>query len=224
MKRARSIVEGMEYKDKDWLFIKYITERLTCKQIAHICGCHERTIHQRLTIFNIPRRVSGFNSMPEEDKQRYRDEKRKWALAHPEMNKMKGKHHSAQTRLRMSLMRKQNPPNWKGGISPQNALERTRVEYDNWRRQIFERDNYTCQSCGRTGNKVYLNAHHVLPFAEYPEARLVLNNGITLCKLCHELVTQENRIGHPFRGNKYVKAKKDKPNKQETACKEAQVE
>lgn len=59
-------------------------------------------------------------------------------------------------------------------------------EYRQWRAGVYERDEYTCQICGQVGGK--LNAHHIRPFAKYPELRLDLNNGVTLCKRCHDHV------------------------------------
>ena len=61
---------------------------------------------------------------------------------------------------------------------------RNSQEYKDWRKAVFERDNYTCQSCGKHGGK--LNAHHIKPFKDYPKLRLVLDNGITLCAECHK--------------------------------------
>lgn len=52
-----------------------------------------------------------------------------------------------------------------------------------WRISVFERDNYTCQICGIRG--VYLEADHIKPFAYFPELRLTLENGRTLCRPCH---------------------------------------
>lgn len=52
-----------------------------------------------------------------------------------------------------------------------------------WRKHVFERDHYTCQDCGATGGE--LNAHHIKHFAHYPELRLDISNGRTLCVLCH---------------------------------------
>lgn len=51
------------------------------------------------------------------------------------------------------------------------------------RRQIFERDDYTCVSCGSKSK--YLNAHHIKPVYKYPELEHTLDNGITLCIDCH---------------------------------------
>lgn len=61
-----------------------------------------------------------------------------------------------------------------------------RYEYKLWRKTVFVRDCYTCQSCNARG--VYLNAHHVKPWAKYPELRFELSNGVALCEPCHDAV------------------------------------
>lgn len=74
---------------------------------------------------------------------------------------------------------RENPPS-------QGVLNR-RIRYSkkmqDWRIAVFERDNYTCQKCGKRGG--YLQADHIKPFAYFPELRTVLSNGRTLCKPCH---------------------------------------
>lgn len=71
---------------------------------------------------------------------------------------------------------------WKGGITPLNAKIRTSTEYKLWRKSVFERDNFTCVWCGEKG---YLNADHIKPFAYFPELRFAIYNGRTLCRKCH---------------------------------------
>lgn len=63
---------------------------------------------------------------------------------------------------------------------------RRSAEYKEWRKAVFERDNYTCQLCGVRG--VRLNAHHKKPFATFHNLRTDINNGITLCERCHRKV------------------------------------
>ena len=58
-----------------------------------------------------------------------------------------------------------------------------------FRNQVFERDDYTCQCCGdksTKGTKVILNAHHLDGYHWCEEKRFNPENGITLCKVCHE--------------------------------------
>jgi hypothetical protein len=74
--------------------------------------------------------------------------------------------------------------NWKGGISKLKIYKHYKnFEYINWRKQVFERDGWTCQKCGNKG--VMLHPHHIKGYTEYPEARYVVDNGITLCVPCH---------------------------------------
>lgn len=78
--------------------------------------------------------------------------------------------------------------NWQGGKTPENKRRRNLAELRAWRKAVFERDNYTCQICGaRNGNgqNVVLNADHIKPWSLYPELRLELSNGRTLCLPCH---------------------------------------
>ena len=52
-----------------------------------------------------------------------------------------------------------------------------------WRQAVFERDDYTCQMCGKRGDR--LQADHIKPYADHPDLRHVLANGRTLCVPCH---------------------------------------
>lgn len=61
--------------------------------------------------------------------------------------------------------------------------------YISWRTRVFERDRYTCAICGQVGGE--LNAHHIRPFKDFPDLRLELDNGVTLCKACHKRVHKE---------------------------------
>ena len=75
-------------------------------------------------------------------------------------------------------------PHWKGGITNASHKVRTSFEYKEWRKLVFERDNYTCQKCGKRGKK--LNAHHIESFNNNPDKRILIDNGITLCQTCHK--------------------------------------
>jgi len=64
-----------------------------------------------------------------------------------------------------------------------NMRGRDSNEYREWRHQIFMIDDWTCQECGERGGD--LNVHHIKSFAKYPDLRLDIDNGITLCHNCH---------------------------------------
>ena len=72
---------------------------------------------------------------------------------------------------------------WKGGITPENIKIRTSIESQLWRKTIFAHDNFTCQKYGIRGRK--LHAHHINNFADFPELRFAIDNGITLSDKAH---------------------------------------
>jgi hypothetical protein len=127
-----------------------------------------------------------------------------------------GKKQSEETRRKrsVSLRGKRLGANcnfWKGGINPLRVIIRDLAEAVEWRKKVFERDDYTCQNCGIRGS--YLEAHHLKTFEsiyrEFLQAfrclspvhdkyRLVelsrgyqefwdVSNGQTLCSECHDL-------------------------------------
>lgn len=73
---------------------------------------------------------------------------------------------------------------WKGGHSKSFKTAWSTSTYKNWRKAVFERDNYTCQMCGVRGG--VLNADHIKCFAHHETLRYDINNGRTLCEPCHK--------------------------------------
>lgn len=135
--------------------------------------------------------------------QEHKDKIKKWM----NVNKpFQGKHHSEKSKQKqresklgkkLSLVHREkviknlifgdvkgeNSHNWKGGISQVNARLRQTKEQIAWNRQVKERDNYTCVWCGHYNKSNH--ADHIKPFALFPELRLSLDNGRTLCANCH---------------------------------------
>lgn len=71
---------------------------------------------------------------------------------------------------------------WKGGLTQKHLLIRMSLDYRLWREAVFKRDGYCCVWCGKNGK---LNADHIKPFSLFPELRLAIDNGRTLCVECH---------------------------------------
>lgn len=86
---------------------------------------------------------------------------------------------------------------WKGGITPLNHAIRTSEKSKQWRKNVFEKDDYKCILCREKGG--YLHAHHIKSFATIIRENNIttldealkceelwdIKNGITLCKKHH---------------------------------------
>lgn len=68
-------------------------------------------------------------------------------------------------------------PRWQNGKS-----KRTKG-YRAWVNAVLARDGIKCTKCG--AENVELHAHHIKPWKEFPELRLDVDNGLTLCARCH---------------------------------------
>lgn len=65
----------------------------------------------------------------------------------------------------------------------ERIIDRTYPEYIEWRKNVFERDNYTCQVCGLNG---HMHAHHLNGYHWAIDQRTSVENAITLCDVCHD--------------------------------------
>jgi len=98
----------------------------------------------------------------------------------------------------------ENHPNWKGGITAQNKIDREKFRVT-IQPLVFARDNYTCVFCGQYSG--YLHADHIKGWAKYPEERFNIDNCRTLCMACHYYLTFKKKIpngviwGHKLKDN-----------------------
>lgn len=99
---------------------------------------------------------------------------------------LKGKDFELFLRLKRIADYQKEHPRWQCRSMDDATDIRNSAEYREWREAVFLRDNYTCQMCGQRGGRI--NAHHIKHFAKYPELRLAVDNGITLCEDCHKEV------------------------------------
>lgn len=103
--------------------------------------------------------------------------------------------------LRLTGKYGEKAPNWKGGLTLFSKRIRNHFKMRQWRSDIFSRDDYTCQLCSTRGG--YLEADHVKWFSVILSENCIktmeqaikceelwnLNNGRTLCRPCHKMIT-----------------------------------
>ena len=151
-----------------WLREQYINQRKTTVQIAKDVGCVPSTVFVALKRLNIPVR-----SISEARKGM------KFSSTHI-VNLVKA------NRLIALKHCGSNHWNWKGG-KKEYCRDRHSFEWKAWRKKVYERDNYTCLGCGVKGiKKNTFDPHHILPVRDFSHLKYDVNNGITLCKKCHE--------------------------------------
>ena len=82
------------------------------------------------------------------------------------------------------IPRGESSPMWNPNLTEEDRIKgRNYLEYDEWYKSVYRRDDYTCQRCGSRGGR--LHAHHIYSYSRYPELRTEIDNGITLCRTCH---------------------------------------
>ena len=76
-----------------------------------------------------------------------------------------------------------NHYNWKGGRS---LINRKRLKNRKWeaiKKEIYKRDNRTCQNCKKYCNWMDISCHHIIPWRVSKNDSL--SNLTTLCRSCH---------------------------------------
>ena len=95
-------------------------------------------------------------------------------------------------------------PAWKGGTTPERQKLYKTEEWKEFLKEVYKRDNYTCQHCKRrtTGGTSMRSsvAHHIKSFSVYPALRMEPSNLVTLCRECHLWVHSLENINQDFIG------------------------
>jgi len=79
-------------------------------------------------------------------------------------------------------------PNWLGGVTPENKARFNGKVWKLIRKLILERDNFTCQKCGKVQKN--LDVHHKNPWRQSKNDDL--DNLVSLCRKCHR--EEESKI------------------------------
>ena len=99
-----------------------------------------------------------------------------------EKNSMYGKTRSEETRRKISIFR--------GGNGLLNKERYDAYQLKHWTKAVKDRDG-CCQICG---SRKKLHAHHIIPKAKWLSGAYLLNNGVTLCSICHIEEHQLNSV------------------------------
>lgn len=121
-------------------------------------------------------------------------------------------------KISMSLLGIKKEDEWEGFSSDKRRKLIHSKKYIEWRKEVFRRDDWTCQMCHRRsgeGHLLYIEAHHKLRVKDRPDLIFDLDNGITLCKDCHlSLLKKKNKVAvvgsEGWVGNSMVLLFKDK--------------
>lgn len=190
----------------EWLYQKYIMERLDCVQIGKLVDRDPSTVHAWLREAGIQTRKRGTTG------------NHLYVTEHP----MLGKHHSPETRekLRQARLRDgtvpylkngvhhlkgkrgADTPNWKGGVTKERQMVYGSPEWKAAVKVVWKRDNATCQRCHLHHSQakqqgIGFDMHHIVSFA-VPELRCEPSNLVLLCEPCHYWVHSAENINKEF--------------------------
>ncbi len=99
-----------------------------------------------------------------------------------------------------NLIRLENHPNWKGGITSERLAYYSRAEWKEIAKAIWKRDAGTCQRCDthQSEKENSFNIHHIVDF-ETIKLRDVHDNLVLLCKECHSFVHSKKNVNGEYR-------------------------
>lgn len=185
------------YDDKNWLYDQYIVQNKGYTVIADELGVSYTTILDRILFFGwelrghndidkgIPRRGKKHTQKSIIKIKNSRVKNRvitECSYCHKSFERVKSQYNRSDKVFCSVECRKLY---LKGNrVIPNDVTDS--AEYKEWRKKVYVRDSYRCKMPGCNSKTRNIAAHHIYPKKQYPEKQFDLNNGITLCKKCHE--------------------------------------
>lgn len=182
---------------KEWLYREYIVKGRTANDIAKEIGRNPKRVWEWIRDYGIKTRTRGYGNTDIHFKKR-------------KPSRFKGCKQSEEAKEKMRQRRLEDgrvpylvngehwlkqegkhPASWKGGTTPERQALYSNPRWKNAVKEVWERENATCQRCGKRQNEdrdKKFHIHHLYPFAEYERLRLNPDNLALLCADCHRFV------------------------------------
>jgi hypothetical protein len=120
-------------------------------------------------------------------------------LASPETKKKMSLAHKGKNTGKDSYWFGKQSPNWKGGVTPEKQLFSGQKEWKQCCKDIWKRDNATCQRCKERFNHTQqtFEVHHIRPFWTGKQ-RTDYANLILVCRKCHTWIHSKKNLNRNF--------------------------
>ncbi len=178
--------------NKYFLYKEYIQNSKNLKEISNNVNCSIETVRKYLLKFKIPIR-NKYKFGNNENNLNYIDGRSRTKTYCINCGKIINYRNKRCQSCAVKYLykigklnsKKEHNGNWKGGISSLCKKIKESEIYINWRKQVFQRDNYTCQECGKKGT---LNVHHIKKFSKILKEFLEFHNNLNPIKDKYELL------------------------------------
>ncbi len=196
---------------KDWLVDQYFNQGKTCNDIAREIGRDAKRVWEWFKQYGIEVNKRGANWQKNLDitgsswigrkhKAESKVKIREARIRDGHVPYLKNGQHY------MVGMKSEDHPSWKGGITPERQGVYSSLEWRDSVRQVWKRDNATCQRCRKHQNdyrETKFHIHHIESFM-IKDLRCEVDNLVLLCPDCHHFVhSKENKK------NEFLNTKKD---------------
>jgi 5-methylcytosine-specific restriction endonuclease McrA len=190
--KRRHTSKYTQLNDKDWLRRMYIDEFLSTKQIADLLGTTIGNVYSALKHCGVRTRTYSEGQRARFPDGNSGEKHPRWTGGLPvciDCGQRVIRRDAVRCKSCNNISRLgEGNTNWRGGVTAENRLLRSRKDYKLWKSAVLERDEYTCRFCGKNRKEdpdLVVHADHIKPFAYFPELRLNLDNGRCLCVDCH---------------------------------------
>lgn len=191
---------------KEWLFEEYVVKGRTMNDIAKEIGRDPKRVWEWAKDYGIETRKRGYGNTDIWFKKGHkinvgtklspetREKIRQARLRDGHVPYLKnGVHWLKQDGV--------HSPAWRGGVTPERQVIYSSPEWKDAVKEVWQRDNATCQLCGKYHNddrRGDFHIHHIYPFADYKHLRTNPDALVLLCAECHRFVHSKKNTEHKF--------------------------